>query len=155
MRQTFLLFGLIFLMQNGYSQTTETFEFDTERFVSPSIEQIISFLKMDYADWQNAMVEYGYEKTSKPGEPAIYSKGQIGDITQTVSKTDLLVSIDWWNFRTDYRTLSSVKKKIEGLYSHSANDIDFYKFQDYIIGISTSTTEQFLMERILIKRNKN
>lgn len=152
MKKFLVLAILMVLIHIGYSQSIKTFETSQKTFVTPSLDQVIDLLEMDYQLWQEKMADLGYEDNTEPGKAKVYTKGQIGSITQAISKTDILVSIDWWNFMNDYRTLDGVKAKLKQYYSHNANDIDFYSYNGYIIGITISDSDDFFMERILIRR---
>lgn len=142
----------VFFIQNCNSQTVATFEVNEMEFVKPSINNIINFLELDFDEWESVMQRLKYKKVSKPNELVIYSKGKIGYITQAISKTNHVVFIEWLDFEDQYNTLKLIKQELKDYFAYRSNDMDFYHYKGYIIGISYYSDEQYRTESILIKK---
>ncbi len=124
-----------------------------EIFIKISTETIIKFLNQPMSDWEDLMVKNGYKLMDDSEGIAIYSKGKIGERIQAIAKNRAgVISIDWYDFVNKTKTTSELEKSLKNNYITSKGNLNYYHFNNYIIGIESYLDENHLFERVLIKQ---
>ncbi len=144
---------ILFTNFSSFSQNKLEFvKIGNNSFIKPTTEALIMFLNQSMSDWENLMQQNGYRLLSDSDSTVIYIKGKIGYQTQAIAKNKRgIVSIIWYDFIDKIKTLTKFETSIKNYYFKKANDIKFYIYEEYIIGIKSDENEYCVNEEIHIK----
>lgn len=124
-----------------------------ESFIHISTETIIKLFNLSFEDWESLMVQFEYTKLDDSEENITYSKGEIGRQTQAISKDRIgLLSIDWFDFKDKIRLTLEIEKFLQSYFVEKTNDISYYNFNEFVIGLRIYEESNYLRESVYIRR---
>lgn len=148
----FLFFILGFSLVFGQSDI-KSMQIRKNSFIEISKETLILFLNQTMEEWIDLMVKNGYEEMDTSDGIVIYSKGKIGEQIQAIAKNELgVISIDWYDYEDKKRITQKFESEIKDLYFKKKENISYYTYYEYIIGLELQEDTDFVFERVLIKR---
>ena len=122
-------------------------------FIEISQETLIKFLNQTMDEWVDLMKENGYTEMDNSDGIVIYSKGEIGKQIQAIAKNRLgLITVDWIDSVDKIRMTKEIEKKVENLFFTKMENISYYIYYEYIIGLELTQENDYTFERIYIKR---
>jgi hypothetical protein len=124
-----------------------------ESFIQVSSETIIKLFDLSFEDWESLMVQLGYTKMDDSEGIITYSKGEIGGQTQAIAKNRIgLLSIDWFDFKDKIRLTQEIEKSLHSYFVEKTNDISYYNFNEYLIGLRVYEDSNYLRESVFIRQ---
>ena len=136
----------------GQSQIEQR-QIGKESFIQVSSETIIKLFDLSFEDWESLMVQLYYTKMDDSEGNITYRKGKIGEQTQAISKDRIgLLSIDWFDFKDKIRLTYEIEKSLQSYFVEKANDISYYNFNEFVIGLKVYEDSNYLHESVYIRR---
>jgi len=124
-----------------------------ESFIKATRENIITLFDLSIEDWESLMVRLGYKRMDDSEGIIIYNKGEIGGQVQAIAKNRIgLLSIDWFDFKDKIELTQELEKSLKYCFVEKANDISYYTFNEYIIGVRIYEDSNYLRESVYIRR---
>jgi hypothetical protein len=121
-------------------------------FIEISPEILIKFLNQTMEEWVDLMNKNGYEEMDNSDGIITHSKGNLEERIQAIAKNKLgIVSITWLdNGKTSM--IQQIQKKVEKSFLNKANNISYYTYGKYIIGLESTRGNDCVLETVYIKR---
>ena len=136
----------------SFSQSFKTKSINDIEYVNFELNDLVAAFEMPMAEYRSELERFKYQKNTTPDQPDVYIKEEFGKRIHAISKADMLISVDWYDFVDKTGKFDKIVSELKPNFLHRHNDIDYYSYNEYTIGIMSSSTDEFRRDTILIKR---
>ncbi len=155
---TLFCISLLFLVPEMQAQAlkSEMKIIEGTEYMVPNIDVLVYFLTCDMKEWEMLMrsLKYTCLTGEEDADSPVYAKGKMNDMLLGVSKNDLLhvASFDWFNYRNKLSLMDEFIASIEPYYVINKQNISYYQYKDWVIGVTKEESDGCYHENVTIVR---
>ncbi len=132
-------------------QTVNYIEIQGDTFVKITNELITNLIEQPVEEWEIFMQQSNYKKKHEYGSLVVYSKGNRNKRFQAIGKSkNTMLTIDWYDYEEKNRIMTELEKSMEPHLVKKGDNISYYLYNEYFIGIESKINDDHVFERIYV-----